>query len=414
MLFNGVSYKNVICLGLILDAKGEKMSKSKGNVANPWQIVNKYGADSLRWYLYTASPPGNARRFDEKQVLEVTRRFLLTLWNVYSFFVTYANIDEFRPAGGSKVQISELDRWILSELNQLTKDVDASLETYDPTEAGRKIEAFVDRLSNWYVRRSRRRFWKSGNDTDKLAAYSTLYECLLTVSKLLAPFTPFVAEELYRNLVEAADGVPESVHLAEFPAFDEAKIDPQLDADIRLAMDLSSLGRAARSQAAIKVRQPLPVTYFGFAALGQALEASLNRIKPQLLDELNVKDLKWGSKQDVSALNKEGYVVAGEDIVCAVNPVIPESLKNEGMAREIVHRIQTMRRSAGFEIADHIVTYYEGDDCINQVMTELQLTDYIKQETLSERLSEKVPPDVSFSETFKLDSHEVRIGVRKV
>jgi isoleucyl-tRNA synthetase len=247
MLFDRPGFKNVICLGLILDAKGEKMSKTRGNVVAPAQIINKYGADALRWYLYTASPPGNARRFDEKQVLEVTRRFLLTLWNTYSFFVTYANIDRYQPgAAVDEKYLSELDRWILSELHQLVKEVDSGLDTYDPTEGGRKIEAFVDRLSNWYIRRNRRRFWKSGSDSDKLAAYNTLYECLLTVSKLLAPFTPFVADELYRNLVagtgaSGSAGSPQSVHLADFPVFDESKIDTQLSTDIRLAMDLSSL-----------------------------------------------------------------------------------------------------------------------------------------------------------------------------
>jgi isoleucyl-tRNA synthetase len=416
MLFDRISFKNVICLGLILDAKGEKMSKTRGNVVSPWQIVGKHGADSLRWYLYTASPPGNARRFDEKQVLEVTRRFLLTLWNVYSFFVTYANIDQYKPGTTMEGnQLSELDRWILSELNQLTRDVDSDLDKYDPTDAGRKIEVFIDRLSNWYIRRSRRRFWKSGSDADKLAAYNTLYECLVTVSKLLAPFTPFIADELYRNLVVAHfPDAPESVHLADFPTYDESKIDEQLSADIRLAMDLSSLGRAARSQAAIKVRQPLPVTYFGFSSTGPVLEASLNRIKSQLLDELNVKDIKCGSKTDIAALEGEGCVIIGEDICCAVNPDIPESLKNEGLAREIVHRVQTMRRSAGFEIADHITLFYEGDKNIGQIMTDPQLGDYIKQEILADTLADKVPAEGVYTETFKLEGHELKLGVKKV
>ncbi len=259
LLFNRPCFKNVICLGHILDAKGEKMSKAKGNVVEPWAVINKYGADALRWYFFTASPPGNVRRFSEEMVAEVTRRFLLTLWNVYSFFVTYANIDHFTPgAEGASLEPSELDRWIISELNQLIVDVDSALDSYNPTEAGRKIEGFVDDLSNWYVRRSRRRFWKSENDADKLSAYTTLYQCLVTLSKLLAPFTPFLAEELYQNLVcSVFPEAPESVHLADFPVADETKIDKQLADDTRLAMKVSSLGRAARSQAGIKVRQPL-------------------------------------------------------------------------------------------------------------------------------------------------------------
>jgi isoleucyl-tRNA synthetase len=263
------------------------------------------------------------------------------------------------------------------------------------------------------VRRSRRRFWKSGSDTDKMAAYGTLYECLLTVSRLLAPFTPFVAEELYRNLTEGLKDMPESVHLADFPSCDKSRIDAQLSEDIRLAMDLSSLGRAVRSQAAIKVRQPLPVIHFGFGSVGGARDASLSRIKSQLLDELNVKDVKWGARAEIEALEKEGCSIAGDDIKCAVNPDIPESLKNEGMAREIVHRVQTMRRSAGFEIADHIEMYYQGDDIIRLVMHDSELADYIRQETLSDGLIDDAPPEGVYAEVFKLEGHEVKLGVKK-
>ncbi|MFC1984736.1 isoleucine--tRNA ligase, partial [Chloroflexota bacterium] len=259
LLFNRPCFGNVICLGHVLDAKGEKMSKTRENVIEPSAVINKYGADALRWYFFTAVPTGNVYRFDDKMVAEITRRFLLTLWNVYSFFVTYANIDHFTPDAEASLSFqSELDRWIISELNQLVVDVDEALDAYNPTEAGRKIESFVNELSNWYVRRSRRRFWKSESDADKQSAYTTLYECLVTLSKLLAPFTPFLAEELYQNLVGSVfPEAPDSVHLTDFPVADEAKIDTQLAADIRLAMKLSSLGRAARSKAGIKVRQPL-------------------------------------------------------------------------------------------------------------------------------------------------------------
>ena len=415
MLFDSISFKNVICLGLILDAKGEKMSKSKGNVANPWQIINKYGSDSLRWYLYTASPPGNARRFDEKQVLEVTRRFLLTLWNVYSFFVTYANIDQFKPGtGNADKDLSELDRWILSELNQLVKEVDSNLEGYDPTEAGRKIEIFVDRLSNWYVRRSRRRFWKSGSDTDKMAAYSTLYECLLTVSRLLAPFTPFVADEVYRNLTDGVAGAPESVHLADFPTYDESKINSQLSANVEAAIELSSVGRALRSQAGIKVRQPTSTIYSKKPEMERAI--SSDEIRQSVLDELNMKFVKLATDEELREMASRPDDYEVDDVAApstAIYKRITPELANEGMAREIVHRIQTMRRSAGFEIADHIVTYYEGDDCINQVMTDGQLADYIKQETLSDRLVESAPTEGAFSESFKLEGHQVKLGVVK-
>jgi len=235
------------------------MSKARGNVVEPRAVIDKHGADALRWYCLTASPPGNVRRFSERLVSEVTRRFLLMLWNVYSFFVTYANIDHFVPgSGGASLEESELDKWIISELNQLIADVDGALEAYNPMEAGRKIESFVNELSTWYVRRSRRRFWKSENDADKLSAYNTLYQCLVTLSKLLAPFTPFLAEALYQNLVGSAfPEAPDSVHLTDFPVADVTKIDKQLAADTQLAMKISSLGRAARSQAGIKVRPRL-------------------------------------------------------------------------------------------------------------------------------------------------------------
>ncbi len=417
LLFNRPCFKNVICLGHILDAKGEKMSKAKGNVVDPWAVINKYGADALRWYFFTSSPPGNVRRFSEDMVSEVTRRFLLTLWNVYSFFVTYANIDRYTPGSeGASLVPSELDRWIISELNQLIIDVDSALDGYNPTEAGRKIENFVDELSNWYVRRSRRRFWKSENDADKLAAYTTLYQCLVTLAKLLAPFTPFLAEELYQNLAcSVLPEAPESVHLADFPVADKTKIDAQLTFDIQLAMKLSSLGRAARSKAGIKVRQPVATNFVGLSSTQE--KEALERIKSQLKEELNVKEVKYDSIDKVAALEDSGYVVVSE---ATCNSAIPSSnsisleLKAEGMAREIVHRLQIMRRSAEFDIADHIVTYYQGDTYVNEVMENEELAAYIKQETLSQELVEGIPQEVIFTESYKIDSHDISLGVKRV
>jgi len=409
LLFNKPSFKNVICLGHILDAKGEKMSKAKGNVIEPWAMINTYGADALRWYCLTATPPGNVRRFSEDAVAEVTRRFLLTLWNVYSFFVTYANIDRFIPGSeATSPHQSELDKWIISELNQLIADVDRALDGYNPTEAGRKIESFVNDLSNWYVRRSRRRFWKSENDADKLSAYTTLYECLVTLSKLLAPFTPFLAEELYQNLVcSAFPEAPNSVHLTDFPSADMAKIDKQLTEDIQLAMKLSSLGRAARAQAGIKVRQPLGTAQISL--FHRREEAILERVKPQIMEELNVKDIKYVVRDSV---DKEGYVVSAEGGYAVSIPTeISPELASEGMAREIVHRLQTMRRSAGFDIADYIITYYQGETYIRQVMEDF--ADYIKQETLSRQLICGVPEQDVFTENYKLGSHDILLGVKK-
>jgi len=410
LLFDRPCFKNVICLGHILDAKGEKMSKAKGNVVEPGTIIDKYGADALRWYFFTSTAPGNVRRFSEELVAEGARRFLLTLWNVYSFFVTYANIDNFTPTSETPSYQSELDRWIISELQSLIVDVDKSLDGYNPTEAGRKIEDFVDILSNWYVRRSRRRFWKSESDDDKLAAYNTLYQCLVTLSKLLAPLAPFLAEEIYQNLVISAfPQAPDSVHLTDFPEADESKIDKQLAADTRLAMKISSLGRAARSQAGIKVRQPLAINYVSTSSKQEQL--SLQKVKPQILEELNIKDLQF--IDNVGKLDKEGYIISSEGGYSVAIPTeIPPELKDEGLAREIVHRLQTMRRSAGFDIADYIVTYYQGNDYLKQVIADFG--DYIKQETLSRQLVDGAPQADAYSESHKLGGYDILLGVKRL
>jgi len=399
LLFNRICFSNVICLGHVLDAKGEKMSKAKGNVVEPWAIINNYGADALRWYFFTATAPGNVRRFSEEAVAEITRRFFLTLWNVYSFFVTYANIDKFTPgSGGGEMEQSELDRWIISELNQLIADVDGGLEAYNPTEAGRRIEGFVDELSNWYVRRSRRRFWKSESDADKLAAYTTLYECLVTLSKLLAPFTPFLAEELYQNLVcSVSPEAPESVHLTDFPVADKSKIDKQLMADTQLVMKVSSLGRADRSEKGIKVRQPLP--HVALTVPSSSEKKALERLGDQIREELNVKHFTVD-------INVKLGLSARMDI-----NLTPE-LEAEGMAREIVRRLQAMRRSAGFDIADHIITYYQGEDYIKQVMADF--SDYIKQETLSKELVDGVPEEGAFTERHKISGYDILLGVKRL
>ena len=413
MLFDRPCFKNVICHGHILDAKGEKMSKSKGNVVDLWTVINKYGADALRWYLFTAVPMGNSMRFEEKAITEISRSFLMTLWNVYSFFVTYANIDKFVPDEKPASPQSELDRWILSELNQLILDVDSALDKYDPRGGAWPIATFVDNLSNWYVRRSRRRFWKSENDADKLSAYNTLYECLVTLAKLMAPFTPFLADELYQNLVRAVSPeAAESVHLTDFPVADKSKIDEQLAEANRQAMKVSSLGRAVRSKAGIKVRQPLQVSYFA-TSFERALENEA--IRQMVLDELNVKEIKFESSEKLAALSKEsGYLVDDEAAPTTVidTRVTPE-LEAEGMAREIVHRVQGMRRSADFDIADHINTYYQGDDYIRGVMKNDSLAEYIAQETLSRELTEGLPEDVDFKEGFKLSGHQVLLGVKR-
>jgi isoleucyl-tRNA synthetase len=467
----GIAFKNVICLGHIQDDQGRKMSKSLGNQVEPWSVIRDHGADALRWYLYTASPPGNPRRFSQDLVGEALRRFLLTLWNTYSFFVTYALIDRFQPEVSGQAEPSELDRWVLSELHRLVERVTGDLEGYRPTEAGRAIQAFVDDLSNWYVRRSRRRFWKSEDDADKRAAYDTLYRCLVTLCHLLAPFTPFLAEEMYQNLVRSIDSAaPDSVHLAFWPEADPSQVDERLAEDMRLVMRIASLGRAARSKAGVKIRQPLSTLYVKLRSRTEA--EALSRLQAVLLDELNVKDvtvveseeefLSYQVKPDlsvlgprygnqvsaiqealrgadpasvaravasgapvridgweltagdvlVSSVDREGYASAEEAgyTVVVATSLTPE-LAVEGLAREVVHRLQTMRRNAGFEIADRIVTYYQGGEALRRVMQ--RFADYLRQETLSLELVEGEPPPGAHVETHTVDGQEVTLAVQQ-
>ena len=420
------SYKNVICLGHILDEKGRKMSKSLGNIVDPWEVLNAQGADAIRWYLFTATQPGDSRRFSQRLVNEVVRRFMLTLWNVYSFFVTYAEIDGYDPSRdkGPEKPTSELDRWILSEVNSLISEVDGSLDGYDPTTGGRRIQEFVDLLSNWYVRRSRRRFWKSENDEDKLSAYSALYTCLVTLAKLLAPYTPFLAEELYQNLVRSVDSsAPESVHLTTFPAPNPLLIDQPLMEATRLAMRLSSLGRDARSRAGKKVRLPLQ------RALIRTREPSesshIEGIKEQVLEELNIKELQLLDHDDTfyrKALEAAGgarsvrvedyQVVLDSGYMVAVDTNVTPQLAEEGLARELVHRIQNMRRAAGFEVTDRIHSYYQGPEIIEEVIT--NFGDYIRLETLSEEIHQGAPKDGAHVETQMVEGMELVLGVRRV
>lgn len=306
LLFDRPAFNNVICLGHILDEQGQKMSKSRGNIVVPQTVFDTHGADALRWYLFTAAPPGNPRRFSLNLVGDTVRKFLLTLWNTYGFFVTYAELDGWQPAGtGSDAatgysavlnpvmaDLAPIDRWALARLNGLVRDVSASLDNYEVTPAARAIESFVDELSNWYVRRNRRRFWKSEADADKQAAYATLYTCLVTTAQLMAPFAPFVGEAIYRNLVGAAfPAAAASVHLAPWPQVNPALLDEQLVADTEALLRAVSLGRAARKNAAVRVRQPLPELWLRAGTAGDL--AGVRRFEADLRDELNVKAVRY-------------------------------------------------------------------------------------------------------------------------
>ena len=424
------SYKNVICLGLILDERGRKMSKRVGNVVEPLPLLDEHGADALRWYLFTASQPGEARRFSSRLVNQTLRQVLLTLWNIYSFFTGYAAIDKFDPSqkpAGWKPE-NELDRWVLSELNELVAEVDRCMENYDPTNAGRRIQEFVDRLSNWYVRRSRRRFWRSEEgDADKLSGYITLHTCLVTVAKLMAPLAPFVAEELYQNLVCSVDpDAPDSVHLADFPVADESLVDGGLMEATRLAMRISSMGRAARSKSGLKVRQPLASA--AIRTRSPSERAYVEQVRPQIIDELNIKDIEL--LDDDSALFRQAQEQAGGEAeavvlvdhytasleagyLVAVNGEITPELAEEGLARELVHRIQGLRRAANFEVTDHIETWYDGPDELSGVMRG-NFAAYISEETLSDLVAAGPPPDGSKSETAKIEGQEITLAVRRV
>jgi len=475
LLFDQPCYKNVIVLGLILDAQGRKMSKSDKNVVDPWEVISAHGADAMRWYLITAAPPWNERRFSVELTGKVARRFMRTLWNTYSFLVTYANIDGFQP-GNDPIPLakrSPLDRWIVSELNHTIATVTTFLDDYDPTGAARRIERFVDDLSNWYVRRSRRRFWKSEHDEDKIAAYETLYECLVTTAKLLAPFTPFIAEELYQNLVRSVDpSAPESVHLARYPEADTSALDEELMNDTRLIMQLVRLGHAARNSAGIKVRQPLAEVLIRPRSPEEV--ERISNLADQITDELNVKSLRFleddgqvleyqlnpipsvlGKKygplfpkiraalqtanqsklaqrikrgqtvdisiegQGISLLPeevevktsaKEGYAVAEDaGYLVAITTKLTDDLIQEGLAREIIRRIQTMRKDAGFRIEETIHTYYEATDRLREVLQ--RWGEYIAQETLSAILTEGPPPIGAFEQTHKIGEDEITLSL---
>jgi len=476
LVFDSHCFDNVICLGLILDKDGQKMSKSRGNVVDPWDVIDQHGADAFRWYLYTASPPGQERRFSEDLVGEVVRTFTLTLWNTYSFFVTYANLDEWSPTQDVQPEYSDLDRWLRSSLHALVRDVTDAYENYNVPAATRPIEKFVDQLSNWYLRRSRRRYWKTESDSDKAAAYATLYEALKTLAYLLAPTMPFMAEEMYRNLVlEVEPEAPVSVHLAEWPGYDPDLIDEDLNRDMTTVMKLASLGHAARNSENIKVRQPLAEAAF---VVGNAEEQSVVADYADLLiDELNVKEVsllgsaseavefslnplpkQLGSRfkalfpnvrqkllelpadkfarklldgeslmitvegedyeitpdeVEIRAEAKEGYAVASEGAYLAalVTELTPE-LVNEGLVREFVRRVQSLRKDADFDIADRIHLYYTASEGLAHAIQSFE--DYIKEETLAKAITAGENPEGLPMLQDEFDDESVRISIEKL
>jgi isoleucyl-tRNA synthetase len=477
LVFDRSSYRNCVCLGLILDPEGQKMSTSRGNVVDPWEVIDRHGADAFRWYYLTAQQPWAGYRFSADTVGESVRQFMLTLWNTYSFWVLYANAEGFEPAAFSKPSgngaratgpVAELDRWALSRLQGTTRTVIEQLDAYDSTSAGRAIAAYVDELSNWYVRLSRRRFWEGDS-----AAFVTLRHCLAEVTKLLAPFTPFVADEIYANLAggsaEAFDDSPDSVHLCDFPEPDASLEDPSLEAGVEAALRAIELGRAARAQAHVKMRQPLRKAVI--VATGSERE-EIERLGELVASELNVKQLefvseeaelvryqvkpnyralgpRFGAQMPTAAaaiealdpshvaeavrgerrigINVDGkeHELVPDDVTLVMQPLegyeveaeagravalsldLDDDLRREGLAREAVHAVQNARKEAGLDVTDRISLALGGDEELLDAIRAHE--EYVSGETLAT----SVAYDGAGGEKAAIDGRELRIAVER-
>ena len=472
LLFNKAPYKNVIVLGHVQDGNGQKMSKSKGNAVDPFDALNKYGADAIRWYFYINSAPWLPNRFHGKAVVEGQRKFMSTLWNTYAFFVLYADIDNFDPTKYelNYDQLPVMDKWLLSRLNTTVQAVDNDLANYKIPEAARALQEFVDEMSNWYVRRSRERFWAKGMEQDKINAYMTLYHALVTIAKTAAPMIPFMTEDIYQNLVRSVDkDAPESIHLCDFPTVNEAWIDKDLEADMKELLEIVVLGRACRNTANIKNRQPIGTMYV-------KAEKKMSEFYTDIIaDELNVKEVKFaddvesfisysfkpqlrtvgpkygkllgGIRQALTDINgtaamnelrtngvlkldingndvelteedllietaqTEGYVSEsdGETSVVLDTNLTPELIE-EGFVREIISKIQTMRKEAGFEVMDKIVVYAHGNDKIQDVMKAHE--DEIKSEVLADEMV--LGETDGYVKEWNINKEAVTMGVKKL
>ena len=472
LLFNKAPYKNVIVLGHVQDENGQKMSKSKGNAVDPFDALNKYGADAIRWYFYINSAPWLPNRFHGKAVVEGQRKFMSTLWNTYAFFVLYADIDNFDPTKYelNYDQLPVMDKWLLSRLNTTVQAVDNDLANYKIPEAARALQEFVDEMSNWYVRRSRERFWAKGMEQDKINAYMTLYHALVTIAKTAAPMIPFMTEDIYQNLVRSVDkDAPESIHLCDFPTVNEAWIDKDLEADMKELLEIVVLGRACRNTANIKNRQPIGTMYV-------KAEKKMSEFYTDIIaDELNVKEVKFaddvesfisysfkpqlrtvgpkygkllgGIRQALTDINgtaamnelrtngvlkldingnnvelteedllietaqTEGYVSEsdGETSVVLDTNLTPELIE-EGFVREIISKIQTMRKEAGFEVMDKIVVYAHGNDKIQNVMKAHE--DEIKSEVLADEMV--LGETDGYVKEWNINKEAVTMGVKKL
>lgn len=475
MLFDKPAYHNVVSNGLVLDENGEKMSKSKGNSVDPNEVIRDFGADTVRWYMMSNSSPWENLKFSEDGLSEVQRKFFNTIVNTYSFFALYANIDGF-TYNGTPLPISErteMDRWIISRLNSTVKQTDEFLEEYEPTKAVREVENFVEELSNWYIRRNRRRFWKEGKSLDKTAAYQTLFECLLSLAKIMSPIAPFTGEWLYQQLNEVSKQDEESVHISFYPTVEETAIDKQLERRMDVARIISSMVLRVRNQIDVNVRQPLSKIII---PMGEEQRSVVEAVKDIILDEVNVKEIEYvdddsgivsktakpnfpvlgkrlGKKmkavaakvgnlstEEISQFEEngvleltldddssvritsdeleiqrsglEGWSVETEKgITVAVDTELTPELTREGMSREFVNRIQNMRKEADFEVTDRITIGFNGSEELQKAVKTYLET--IKSETLAEEIQTSLLDVSDFVKTWDIEGVETEISIRR-
>ncbi len=471
-----VAYRNVVVNGLILDENGEKMSKSKGNTVDPFETIDEHGVDIVRWYMMSNAPPWENLKFSSRGLIETRRKFFNTLQNVYGFFATYANIDGFT---GSVEPIdvarrTEMDRWIISRTQSTIAEVDTAFDSYNPTRAARAVEALVDDLSNWYIRRSRRRFWKGDEAaTDKLAAYQSVHECLIDIAKMMSPIAPFFSDRLFQMLTRDESG-DTSVHLEYYPEYDASRQDRYLEQRIEIARQISSIVLGLRNDGGINVRQPLGRLLV--VTNDEITESIVESVKDIVLEEVNIKDIEYVSvssgvvtrtarpdfkklgkrlgplmksanqairalsDEEISRLQQDGtldLILDGETIpisqddveivseavdgwlvgqqgmlTVALDPEISESLLHEGFARESVNRIQNLRKQAGFDVTDRIKVTYRATDGLNSALN--NHADWVRNETLAVELQEAENPDGELVETFDIENENVTIGVKRL
>ena len=471
LIFDKSPYKNVLVLGHVQDKDGQKMSKSKGNAVDPFEALEKYGADAIRWYFYINSAPWLPNRFHGDAVVEGQRKFMGTLWNTYAFYVLYAEIDQFNPMNYALEydKLSVMDKWLLSKLNTLVKTVDENLENYRIPESARALQDFVDDMSNWYVRRSRERFWAKGMEQDKVNAYMTLYTALVTVAKVAAPMIPFMTEDIYQNLVKGLDAsAPESIHLCDFPTYDASMVDAELEANMDEVLKLVVMGRACRNAANIKNRQPIGKMFVKAEKTlpefyQEIVEEELNvktleftddvraftsyTFKPQLktvgpkygkllggirgaldsldgnaaMDEVNETGmLKFDINGEAVVLLKEdllidmaqmeGYVSESENnITVVLDTNLSEELLEEGFVRELISKIQTMRKEADFEVTDKIQVSYEGTEKVETIFA--KYAENIGEEVLATAVEKKEPQ--GYTKEWNINGEKVTLGVQK-